>query len=94
MVWNIHVDDSNGNHTHYMILGHDISFKLRIDLCLFNNTIRVNEGTYKKCTTTMKEVSKINLNMSSNWFQDKKVVTKNCGREKFFWITREAYITS
>ena len=61
----------------------DLSPKLNIYLCLSdNNNIRVNEGTYKIFTAPMKEVSRINFNFSSEYFEGGGgVETKNYVRD-------------
>ena len=56
-----HVDDLRFNHRYDMILGRDMLSELKLDLCLSDNTIRINVGTYKVCTFPMKYFSKINL---------------------------------
>ena len=42
VTWNFHVDVSQGKRRYNMILGHDILSKLKIYLCLSDNTIRAN----------------------------------------------------
>ena len=54
-----------------MILGRDILYELNIDLCLSDNTIWVNVGTYKGCTASTKDVSNINFNSSSDFIKDR-----------------------
>ena len=66
VVWKIHVNESVKKLRYNMILGYDILSELKIYLCLFKNTIKVNGGTYKGCKDPMKDVSKINLNLSSD----------------------------
>ena len=50
-----------------MILVHDILYKLNIDLCLSKNKIWGNGGYCERCKTPMKDISKTNFNMSSNF---------------------------
>ena len=71
VTYNFHVYDSQGNHKYDMILGSHILSELKIDSCLFNNTIRVNSGAYEGCTSPIKYISKINFNSSFDWLKDK-----------------------
>ena len=64
MTWDLHVDDLQVNHNHNMILGNNIWYELNIYLCISNNEIRVNGGTYRGFTTTTKDVLEINFNVS------------------------------
>ena len=59
-----------------MILGHEIFSELKIDLCFFNNTIRKNGGAYEGCNDPMKDVYKINFNVSSDWLKDERFWNK------------------
>ena len=61
MMWNFHIDDSQGCHRYDMILRCDIFSELNIDLCLSNNTGKVNVGVFEEGTSLMKEISKNNL---------------------------------
>ena len=70
VTWNFHADFLQGHHRYSMILGCDIFSKLNIDF-FSNNIIRKNGGMYKRCTSPMKYDSKFNLNLSSDWIQDK-----------------------
>ena len=65
------MDYSLGNHRYDMILGCDILSELDIDLYFYKNKIIVNRVAYKGCTVLMKDISKINLNASSDWIKDK-----------------------
>ena len=67
LTWNLYIDDSHGKHRYYMILGHDILSGLKIDLFLSYNKIRGNGSAYEGYTIPMKEASKMNFNVSSNW---------------------------
>ena len=44
MMWNFHMDGSQGHHRYGMILGGEILTKLNMELCFSNNTVRVNGG--------------------------------------------------
>ena len=44
-----------------MMLGSDSLSELKIDLYVFNHTIRGKIGNYKGCTTPMKDIENINL---------------------------------
>ena len=54
-----------------IILGNEILSKLKIYLCLYENTIRGGGGYYKGYNVTMRDVSNINFNSSPNWLNDK-----------------------
>ena len=58
--WNFHIYDSQSNHMYDMMLGSDILSELKIDLYVFNHTIRGNIGNYKGFTTPMKDIENIN----------------------------------
>ena len=64
VTWNFHVNEFQGSHKYDIIPGLDILYKLNMDLCLSNNTIRVNRGTYEEYTALMNDF-KI-FNSSSN----------------------------
>ena len=66
-MWSFHLDNSQGRHRYGMILGRNILYELKIDLCFSNNTTRENGGTYEGCTNPMKIISKIHFNFSSDW---------------------------
>ena len=59
---NFQADNLKVTNRYKMILCHDILSELKIDLCLSDNTIRVNGGERKLCTSPMKYVFKINFN--------------------------------
>ena len=61
---NFCIDASKGHNRYDMILGHEKNYELSIDLCLYDNIIRVNGGMYKVCNTPIKYVSEINLSLS------------------------------
>ena len=69
MMQNFHVYDNQGNHRYDMILVHNILYELRIYLCLSENTIRVNVGTYEVCTDPMIFFENY-FNMSPNWIKE------------------------
>ena len=52
-----------------IIIGCNIFSELNIDLFFSNNNSRENGGSYKGFTSTMKDISKINFNISSNWIK-------------------------
>ena len=76
LMCNFHVDDLQGRHRYDMIIGCDILSELNIDLCFSYNTIRLNGGTHKGCTAPMKDVSKINVNVSSDCIKDESFQKK------------------
>ena len=59
------MDESQGNHKYYMILGGEILSELKIALCFSNNTIRLNGGTVEGCTAKMKDMKNINFSTLS-----------------------------
>ena len=44
ITWELNVVVLRGNYKYNMILGREILSKLKIDLCFYENTIRVNVG--------------------------------------------------
>ena len=56
-----------------MIIGRDILFKIIIDLRFSDNTISGNGGMYKVYTSPIRDISRIDFNMTSNWIKDKIV---------------------
>ena len=68
---NLNMDDLQDNQRNNMILGRDILSKLITVLNFSDNTIRVNGCTYKGCTTPIKDVSRINFKVASNWLKQK-----------------------
>ena len=66
---NFHVDYLQGPFRYKIILGNDVLSKLSIDFFFSGNTIRVNGGTYKGCTSPMKDISKFIFSFSSNWIK-------------------------
>ena len=66
---NFHLDDLQGTHRYDMIIGRGLFLELNIGLCFCNNTILVDECTYKGCTSSMKETLEIILNFSSGWLK-------------------------
>ena len=67
-----------------MILGRDILSEIKIDLHFCNNKIRVNGGTYKGCTAPMKDFSRINFDMSSDWLKYKIFWNEELWERKHF----------
>ena len=57
VTWNFHVDDSQKNSRHDIIIGRDLLLELKLDLCLHDYNIRGNGGTYEGCTVSMKDTS-------------------------------------
>lgn len=76
VMWNFRVDDSQVTHRYGMILGRDILSKPNLDLCLPDNTIRVNRGTYKGYTAPTKGVSNIYFKFSLYWLKYKRFQNK------------------
>ena len=72
--------DSQDNHSYNMILGRDILSELRIDLRLPKNTIRVNLGMHKRCTTPMKYISKLILTWHTIGLKTKEFRMTNYGK--------------
>ena len=60
-----------GHHRYDMILGCESFPEPNIYLYFPNKTIRGNGGAYEGFNTSMKEVSEINLNSSSDWIKYK-----------------------
>ena len=79
-ICNLHVDESLCNHRYAMMLGLDILYELRIDTHFSNNTVTRNGFLYRGFTDPMKDASKNNLNLSSNWIKDKYIGIKECCR--------------
>ena len=42
VIWNLHMDNLQGNHRYYMMLGHNIISKLKIEIYFSDNIIRGN----------------------------------------------------
>ena len=53
-----------------MILGHEILYEIKIELCFSNNLNRVNGDAYVWRTDPMKEVTNIAFNALSEWLHD------------------------
>ena len=70
VMWNFHVNNSQENHGYNMVLGRNIFSELNIYICFYKNTIRENGGTHEECTAPMKDISKININSSSDWLKE------------------------
>ena len=54
VMWGLHVDDSQKNPRHDMIICQDLLLELKLDLCFSDYTIKGNEGAYEGCTAPMK----------------------------------------
>ena len=55
MMLTFHVDDSQKSSRYDMIIGQDLLLELKLNLCLYNYTMKGNGGAYKGCTAHMKD---------------------------------------
>ena len=69
VMWNFHVNNSQGNYGCDRMLVHDILSKLNIDFLFSENTIIEIGGVYKGFAAPQKDISKINFNAASNFLK-------------------------
>ena len=46
-----------------------------------------NGGTYEGCTTTMRDVEKLNFKTSSGWLNNKAFGMNNCGKVSMYYMS-------
>ena len=90
---NFHVDDLQGNCRYDMILGCNIFYELKIDLCLSNNNVKGNGFAYEGYNAPMKDALKTNFNFSSDWIKE-LFLTNISGISNICWIIHSVYVTS
>ena len=72
VTWNFHMDDLWENARYNMILGQDFLSEIQMYLCFSHYTNRESGGTYKECTTSMKDVNKVHIRMTTEQLEDKR----------------------
>ena len=86
--WNFHEDDLQKNSRYDMIIGRDLLLELKLDLCLYNCTIKINGGVYKVCTVSMQYNSDLRdgaILRNEEWWESEHVLDSKQRTRRIFY---------